>query len=113
MLELFAKAQLRERTPKIFCRARVLPVDQAPPRVGACFVIVIISVKHLGDSLLEDRIRRMPLLETAQKLEGTRWLMLVPQIQPVQLEIDFALEEHAALLGLQHFAQSLLAIAPG
>src|SRR6516164_5522977 len=112
VLEFRTELELREGSSRIDRHPAALTREQPFPCGRAALVIVHVLVLHLGDALEKHRIRRVDLVETPQQLERAIGLVLVPEIQVVQLKIDFSAEEHTSLSGLKHFAQSKSAIAP-
>jgi hypothetical protein len=64
-----------------------------------------------GNTLQEHRIGRVPPIEIAQQLECALRLVLVPEIEPVQLEVRFASQQLAALARCEHFVQALSPVA--
>ena len=61
----------------------------------------------------EQRVVRVASVEPFEQLERLSGLAFVPQIDEMELEVGFALEELAALARLHHLAQALDPIAAG
>src|SRR5207244_3526762 len=99
--------------PRVVHAPGACAIDQRAPRADAGRPIAPVLELHFGDALQENRIAGVARVEFLQQFEGASRVSLVPEVDQMELVVRFSANEGAFLSRLQHFLQTLHAIAAG